>query len=51
MTEAGQKRQCRRLTIHLMSAATLWVITAVLLDLRHASALCQKLEVVAGAAA
>ena len=51
MTEIAPERQCRRLTIHLMNAAAVWMIGAVSVDLRHESALCQKPEVVAGAAA
>ena len=37
MTGAVLERQSRRLTTHLMNAATLWIFNAVSVDLRHES--------------
>ena len=37
MTGAVPERQSRRLTTHLMNAATPWIINAVSVDLRHES--------------
>ena len=44
MTGAVPERQSRRLTTHLMNAATLWIINAVSVDLRHESGVVTYLD-------